>query len=41
MTEIKNEDGYAIRINLNCVKKIFKRYRVVQIKPGLKDIAGK
>ena len=36
MTEIKNEDGYAIRINLNCVMKIFKRYRVVQIKPGLR-----
>ena len=41
MTEIKNEDGYAIRINLNCVMKIFKQCRVVQIKPGVKDIAGK
>ena len=41
MTEIKNEDGYAIRINQNCAMKIFKRYRVVQIKPGLKDIVGK
>ena len=41
MTEIKNEDRYAIRINLNCVMKIFKQYRVVRIKPELKDIAGK
>ena len=41
MTEIKNADGNAIRINLNCVMKIFKRYRTVRIKPGEKDIAGK